>query len=87
MEDAQLEGDDQEAIDTIIFSLVVGRNAHAYSVNMDRLMRWGVDDPCNQSKVSRQSTCSVSKSNVSTQGRIHLEQSRKEYVRLTLKNV
>ena len=46
MVDAQLEGGNQEAINTIIFSLVVGRNAHAYFVDMDQLMRLGVDDPC-----------------------------------------
>ena len=74
MVDSQLEGGGQEAINTIIFSLVFGRNAHPYSVDMDQLMRQGVDDPCNRGEVWRPFAYSVSKSHVSTRGRIHLEQ-------------
>ena len=72
MADSQLEGSGQETIDTIIFSLVVGHNAHAYSIDMDQLMRRGVDDPCSRGEVQIPSACSVSKSNVSIRGRICL---------------
>ena len=44
MENSQLESGDQEAINTIIFNLVVGHTAYAYYVNMDQLVRRGVDD-------------------------------------------
>ena len=64
MENAQLESGSQEAIDTIIFSLVVGRTAYAYSVDMDQLVQRGVDDPCSRGEVWRPSTHSISKSNV-----------------------
>ena len=52
---------------------------------MDQLVWRGVDDPCSRGEVWRPSSCSISKSNVLIQGRIHLEQWRKQYIRLTIK--
>ena len=64
MLNAYLKSSSQEAIDTITFYLVVGYDAHAYSVDVDQLVRGGVDYPCSQGKVPRPSACSIYESHI-----------------------
>ena len=81
----QVKGDGQETNDTMVLNMVVGRNTNTHSVDIDQLMWRGINDPRIRGEIKMPYTCSISETNIGGWFRIHMEQPRKQIVRLVVK--